>query len=70
MKQQAFSLKDSASILGVHPDTLRRAIKSGKLQAAKIGKDYRIARTELERYFQVMGGGKLFGDNDSQMTNK
>ena len=65
MKQQAFSLKDSASILGVHPDTLRRAIKAGKLRSAKIGKDYRIARTELERYFQAMGGGSLFGENDN-----
>ncbi|MBW2572924.1 MAG: helix-turn-helix domain-containing protein [Deltaproteobacteria bacterium] len=66
MKQQAFSLKDSASILGVHPDTLRRAIKAGKLRAAKIGKDYRIGKIELERYFQAMGGGELFGENDSQ----
>jgi excisionase family DNA binding protein len=65
MKQQAFSLRDSASILGVHPDTLRRAIKLGKLQSAKIGKDYRIARTELERYFKAMGGGKLFGNNET-----
>jgi excisionase family DNA binding protein len=65
MKQQAFSLKDSASILGVHPDTLRRAIKAGKLRAAKIGKDYRIARNELERFFQAMGGGRLFEDNDT-----
>ena len=64
MKQQAFSLKDSASILGVHRDTLRRAIKAEKLRAAKIGKDYRIARTELERYFNAMGGGSLFGENN------
>ena len=66
MKQQAFSIKDSAIVIGVHPDTVRRAIKSGKLKAAKIGKDYRIAKTELERYFKAMGGGELFGENDSQ----
>jgi excisionase family DNA binding protein len=68
MRQRALSLKDSASILGVHPDTIRRAIKTGKLKAAKIGRDYRIAKSELERYFQAMGGTSLFGDDDSQKT--
>ena len=70
MKQRALSLKDSASILGVHPDTIRRAIKTGKLKAAKIGRDYRIAKSELERYFLAMGGTSLFGDDDSQKTTK
>jgi excisionase family DNA binding protein len=65
MKQRALSLKDSASILGVHPDTIRRAIKTGKLKAAKIGRDYRIAKSELERYFKSMGGTILFWDNDT-----
>jgi excisionase family DNA binding protein len=63
LKQRAFSLKEVASILGVHPETIRRAVKAGKLKAAKIGKDYRIAKSELERYFQAMGGTSLF-END------
>ena len=63
MEQRAFSLKEVASILGVHPETIRRAVKAGKLKAAKIGKDYRIAKSELERYFQAMGGTSLF-END------
>jgi len=66
LEQRAFSLKEVASILGVHPETIRRAIKAGKLKAAKIGKDYRIAKTELDRFFKAMGGGELFGENDSQ----
>ena len=65
MKQQVFSIKDAATILDVHPDTIRRAIKAGKLKAAKIGKDYRIAKSELDRFFQAKGGGSLFGDDDS-----
>jgi excisionase family DNA binding protein len=63
LEQRAFSLKEVASILGVHPETIRRAVKAGKLKAAKIGKDYRIAKSELERYFQAMGGTSLF-END------
>jgi excisionase family DNA binding protein len=65
MKQRAFSLKEVADILGVHPETIRRAVKAGKLKAAKIGKDYRIAKSELERFFQAKGGGSLFEDDDS-----
>ena len=65
MEQKAFSLKEVASILGVHPETIRRAVKAGKLKAAKIGKDYRISKPELERYFKATGGGRLFGENDS-----
>jgi excisionase family DNA binding protein len=66
LEQRAFSLKEVASILGVHPETIRRAVKAGKLKAAKIGKDYRIAKPELERFFRAMGGTSLFGDDDSQ----
>ena len=70
MKQQVFSIKDAATILDVHPDTIRRAIKTEKLQAAKIFRYYRIAKSELKRYFQAMGGGSLFEENDSQSTNE
>jgi excisionase family DNA binding protein len=65
MRQQVLSIKDAATILDVHPDTIRRAIKAGKLKAAKIGRDYKIAKSELDRYFQAMGGTSLFGDDDS-----
>jgi len=66
IEQMALSLKDAAKILDVHTETLRRAIKAGDLQAAKIGKDYRIAKAELERYFQSKGGGELFEDIQSK----
>jgi len=68
MEQRAFSLKEVADILNVHSETVRRLIKAGKLKAAKIGKDYRISKPELERYFHTMGGGRLFEENDSQKT--
>ncbi|MBW1693932.1 MAG: helix-turn-helix domain-containing protein [Deltaproteobacteria bacterium] len=66
MKQQVFSIKNAATILDVHPDTIRRAIKAKKLKAAKIGRDYKIAKSELDRYFQAMGGTSLFGSNDTE----
>lgn len=48
-----FSIKEFASKVGVHHNTIRRAIKRGKISAVKIGagtrSHYRIAKTEIDR---------------------
>jgi excisionase family DNA binding protein len=64
-EQRAFSVKEAADIIGVHPDTIRRAIRAGKLKAAKLNKDYRIAKTDLSKYFRESGGGELFEDDNA-----
>ena len=47
------SIKEFAAKIGVHPNTIRRSIKSGKISAFKIGSgkrsSYRIAKVEVER---------------------
>lgn len=47
------SIKEFAGIVGVHPNTVRRSIKRGRISAFKIGSGkksiYRIARTEINR---------------------
>lgn len=47
------SIKEFAFLLRVHPNTIRRAIKSGRISAFKVGygkkASYRIARTEINR---------------------
>ena len=35
--------------IGVHPETVRRAIRDGRLKAVKAGKGWRIPRAELAR---------------------
>lgn len=62
----AFSLKEAAELLDCHPDTLRRAIKNGKLKAAKLDKNYRISKTDLAEYYRSMGGGELFPLQENQ----
>lgn len=48
-----FSIKEFAIKVAVHPDTVRRSIKSGKISAFKIGSGkrarYRIAKSEINR---------------------
>lgn len=47
------SIKEFAFILKVHPNTIRRAIKSGRINGFKVGygekSTYRIARAEINR---------------------
>jgi excisionase family DNA binding protein len=58
-----FTLNEVAELLGCHVETLRREIRSGSLRAAKIGKDYRVSKTDLEEYWATKGGGALFVDS-------
>lgn len=48
-----YSIKEFAKILGVHANTIRRSIKSGRINAFKIGAGdksiYRIPHSEIER---------------------
>ncbi len=46
---KCYTLKEAAEILKVYPDTLRRYIKQGKVNAVKIGARIRITETEINR---------------------
>jgi excisionase family DNA binding protein len=48
------SLEEVARQLGIHVKTARRQIRDGRLQAVRVGRQYRVAPSELAR---VMGQG-------------
>jgi len=56
-----FTLAEAADLLSCHRETLRRAIRSGELRAAKLGRGLRISRFDLEAFWTASGGGDLFG---------
>lgn len=47
------SIKEFAAILGVHPDTIRRSIKRGRINAVRVGGGkrtvFRIPKSETNR---------------------
>jgi excisionase family DNA binding protein len=44
-----YSIKDAAALMGVHPETLRRLARAGRLPGTyKIGRQWRIATEALE----------------------
>ena len=48
MAQELFSVDQVAERLGLHVKTVRGYVRDGRLRATRIGKQYRIARADLE----------------------
>lgn len=44
------STNQAATALGITPDAVRMAIRAGKLDATKRGRDWWITRAEVDRY--------------------
>src|SRR5512134_3796382 len=48
MPQDLYSVEQVAGLLGLHVRTVRTYVREGRLKAVRIGKQYRIARQDLE----------------------
>ena len=46
--QDLYSIEQVASQLGLHVRTVRNYVRDGRLKGVRIGKQYRIARADLE----------------------
>ena len=50
MAQELFTAEEVADRLGLHVRTVRNYVRDGRLHAVRIGKQYRIARADLEAF--------------------
>jgi excisionase family DNA binding protein len=48
VSQELYSVDQVAELLGLHVRTVRNYVRDGRLKAVRIGKQYRIAREDLE----------------------
>lgn len=48
MSQELYSVYQVASLLDLHVKTVRGYVRDGRLKAVRIGKQYRIARDDIE----------------------
>jgi excisionase family DNA binding protein len=48
VNQELYSVEQVAERLGLHVRTVRHYVREGRLKAVRIGKQYRIAREDLE----------------------
>jgi excisionase family DNA binding protein len=50
MESNMLTLREVCQLLRVHPSTVYRLIKTGKLPAFKIGRDFRFNRESIEKW--------------------
>ena len=48
MSEEVYTVEHAAERLKLHPKTVLRFIRDGKLRATRLGKSYRILRSDLE----------------------
>ena len=53
METKIYSVEDVSRMLNIHPKTIGRYIREGKLLATKIGKTWRITGDALSRFTEV-----------------
>ncbi|MEU4725241.1 helix-turn-helix domain-containing protein [Nonomuraea dietziae] len=50
MPEQPYTVEQVANLLGLHVKTIRGYVRDGRLKATRIGKQYRIARHDLDTF--------------------
>ena len=62
-EKPVYTTDEVGELLTVNPQTVRKWIREGELDASKIGRGYRIDRPALERFWQARGGTRLFTED-------
>src|SRR5207247_7830101 len=57
--QKLLRVGAAAHELGLHPMTVRRWIKAGRIQVVQVGREVRIPRVEIERIVGTIDGRRL-----------
>lgn len=52
-KKDFYTVKELSEVLNVLPDNIRRHIKRGNIQAAKVNGSYIIYKADAERFLQA-----------------
>lgn len=50
MEERYFTVEQIAQLLNIHPKTIQRYIREGRLRASKIGKSWRVTGHDLSRF--------------------
>lgn len=56
MSDNLVTVEQAAAELNLHPKTILRYIRDGRLEAMRIGKSYRITRDRLDAFAGIAGG--------------
>ena len=70
IKQITLNIADVASILGAHPETIRRLAASGEMPAIKIGKSWRFLQEDLVIYMRSKYARAVTSQGAAHRSNK
>ena len=74
MDRELLTCEEAAAYLRVHPRTVGRRLKEGKLPGVKVGRQWRLRRADLDAYLRgertAGGGGDGTGAAPSATTTK
>jgi excisionase family DNA binding protein len=60
MNVKTYGTEELAELCGIHPETLRKEIRAGRLKAVTFGRVIRISAPEAAAWWAGRGGGQLF----------
>ena len=63
MSQQLVTVEQAAQELSLHPKTVLRYIRDNRLPATRVGRSYRILRSELDAFAGIASGRAETGDS-------
>jgi len=58
MSTHLYTADEVAELLNLHVKTIRRYVRDGRLKARRIGKEYRIARSDLDEFAGETGAAE------------
>jgi excisionase family DNA binding protein len=76
MIERHYKTRELAKILGLHPETIRRAAQRGELEAIRIGMDLIYAESAVNRWLdgnkdqRARAAGQLNGDTRTSSKRK
>ncbi len=70
MESQYYTVEQISSMLDIHPKTVQRYIREGRLRAVKIGKGWRVTGNDLSEFTESTGARSMKHrpDGDSTIT--
>ncbi|MCP2258849.1 DNA binding domain-containing protein, excisionase family [Streptoalloteichus tenebrarius] len=69
MREELFSVEQVAEKLGLHVRTVRNYVRDGRLKAVRIGKQYRIAASDLAEFTGLSGSERASTSRDVEVTS-
>jgi excisionase family DNA binding protein len=65
---KTLTVQDVAEIVDRAPNSVRKWIRNGSINAVRVGREYRMSKADLNTWWRSRGGGVLFpsaGDGEA-----